>query len=69
LQAFLNSFAEGAGIGPDFIAASDHPYDCRCEKCLAWWASIGPEGDDPDTPGAFGPFTKQEVEAYRGTGD
>lgn len=28
--------------------ASDHPYECRCEKCEVWWASMPPEEDGPD---------------------
>jgi len=43
LQAFLDAFAEKAGIPYDFAAASEHPYNCRCDKCLAWWASMGPD--------------------------
>jgi len=64
LQAFLDAFADKAGIEPDFIAASDHAYNCRCQKCLDWWASMGPDGDDPDAPYAYGPFSKEEIDAY-----
>ena len=42
----------------DLLAASDHPYGCRCEKCREWWRRMGP---DPDT-GQFGPFTKDEID-------
>ena len=64
LQQMLDSIATNTGIDPDFIAASDHPYMCRCRKCLAWWSAIGPDGE-PDDLGAWGPFTKEEVETYR----
>lgn len=35
--------------------ASEHPYECRCKICLAWWKAVGPERDgdeepDPDEP-------------------
>jgi len=60
LQAFLDAFAEKAGIPYDFAAASEHPYNCRCDKCLAWWASMGPDEDD-----GYGPFEPQEIEEYK----
>ena len=41
-----------------FQEASDHNYNCRCDKCLEWWAQMGPDGGDP---GDYGPFTKDEV--------
>lgn len=41
-----------------FMEASDHPYDCDCPKCLTWWAECGPDGGEP---GAYGPFTKSDV--------
>lgn len=63
LQSFLDSFAESCGIPADFIAAGDHPYTCRCQKCLDWWASMGPDGE-PDESGAFGPFSRGEIEDY-----
>ena len=27
----------------DFNEATEHPYMCRCEKCLDWWDLVGPE--------------------------
>jgi hypothetical protein len=39
-------------VGPDFVDASDHPYQCTCNKCREWWSTMGP---DPDT-GLYGPF-------------
>jgi len=39
-------------------AGSNHTYDCRCEKCLTWWAMCGPDGG---VPGNYGPFDKAEV--------
>ncbi len=44
-------------INERFIAASDHPYNCRCSICLEWWKSCGP---DPDSK-RHGPFTDEEV--------
>ncbi len=29
--------------------ATEHPYECRCEKCKVWWESMPPElRDDED---------------------
>ena len=39
-----------------FFEASDHPYECRCEKCKEWWRAVGPEMEDDDTPIGYGPF-------------
>lgn len=44
----------------EFAEASNHPYRCRCQKCLDWWVSVGPDGGEPDN---FGPFTTDEVKA------
>lgn len=55
-----------AEVGEDFAAASDHNFRCRCERCLTWWAKIGPEEDrveGPDGRGRFGPFQGYEVNA------
>ena len=60
----LDTIAENFGIKSDFIEASNHPYYCRCDKCRAWWAGMGPDGD-PDADGAYGPFTKEEIEYYQ----
>lgn len=57
LQGWLDAFAHERGISPDFKAASDHDYDCRCALCLAWWVRMGP---DPVT-GRHGPFTDEEI--------
>ena len=66
LQALLDNIAQSAGIEPDFVASGDHPYTCRCDKCLAWWATMGPDGDpdDPDVSPSFGPFKRSEIEAF-----
>ena len=63
LQRFVDGLAEAAGIEPDFMAASEHPWHCRCQKCLDWWRRLGPDGDDPYEPGAWGPFTYEEIRA------
>ena len=46
-----------------FIEAGNHPYDCRCRKCLDWWVAMGPDGFVPDS---FGPFTTEEVRTRAG---
>jgi hypothetical protein len=48
-------------------AGSEHPFHCRCAVCLTWWVLMGPDGE-PDDPGAYGPFTKREVDAERARG-
>jgi len=69
LQAFLDRYAEEHDISQDVVVGSDHPYDCRCGTCLAWWATVGPEEDEDGSEG-WGPFTREEIEAYReGKGD
>ena len=51
----------------DFIEASDHHFRCRCDKCRAWWAGIGPDHDSctRDTL-YFGPFSEKEIEEIVG---
>jgi hypothetical protein len=47
------------------VVGSDHPHDCRCEICLRWWKSVGPEIDEDWEGNAtynYGPFTKEEFE-------
>lgn len=61
LQNFIDTFIENMGIEQDFVDSSEHPYKCRCDKCLSWWATMGPE--DPNDM-SFGPFNQDEVEAY-----
>ena len=63
LQLFLDTFAAQHKIPDRFVEATDHPYDCRCEKCMEWWARMGPEDDTGDD---FGPFTADEIERYCG---
>lgn len=29
-----------------FDEASNHPYECRCQICLEWLASVPPEEED-----------------------
>lgn len=58
VQNFIDGMKERMGISDDFVAASDHPYRCRCAKCLAWWLSCGPEYGEPQT---WGPFTASEI--------
>lgn len=61
IQNFIDEFVEAFGIEQDFVDASEHPPNCRCDKCLAWWASMGPEDDEGQY---FGPFTSAEVKAH-----
>lgn len=63
LQQFLDAFVESTGIEQDFVDSCEHPYGCHCEKCLHWWARMGPE--DPEEDGEFiGPFRREDVEMY-----
>jgi len=50
LKSFLEKLSDG--LPEDFVEASDHKYDCTCDKCREWWRSMGP---DPET-GMYGPF-------------
>ncbi len=45
-------------VGEDFAAASDHSYNCCCERCRDWWKKMEP---DPDTE-TYGPFSPEEIE-------
>lgn len=31
-----------------FDEASNHPYECKCELCKEWWASVPPEEDEDE---------------------
>lgn len=57
-----NWLAEALGISPRerdvLLDGSEHPYGCRCDTCLDWWAQMGPDEDDE-----FGPFAPEEVYA------
>lgn len=59
LQKLITSLRAKWNIGQDFVAACDHVYSCRCEKCLQWWATIG-----PDDGGDYGPFSLDEIAAF-----
>ena len=52
LTRFLQEFVDHTGIEQGFLDASSHSYTCTCEKCAAWWKSMGPED------GEWGPFGK-----------
>ena len=58
LRSLQDSIASECGISPSFIAASEHPYSCKCYLCKSWWRYMGP---DPDSD-SYGPFTKEEIE-------
>jgi len=64
LQQFVLDLAKEHGISDDFMAASNHNYRCRCEKCLQWWVEMGPEDDGDGW--SFGPFTLEEYLAAGG---
>ena len=51
-----NKSGEDFGISDDFIAASNHPYGCRCDICKKWWADMGTEWE------WNGPFTEANDE-------
>jgi hypothetical protein len=58
----MPDFKSILGISDDFAEASEHKANCRCDKCLMWWATM-PPGEDGET----GPFTLSELQAYRDT--
>ena len=60
LQDFLDAFVMETGIEQDFVDSCEHPYGCSCQKCLNWWARMGPEDEEM----SFGPFTQEQVETY-----
>ena len=64
LQQAVRDLAVANGIPADFMDASNHSYQCRCDSCLHWWVGMGPE-DDGDGWG-FGPFTLEEYLAAGG---
>lgn len=61
LQAVIDAMEKEFGITDEFQESSNHPYSCRCDKCLNWWRIMGPDEDDNGDP-FYGPFTKEEVE-------
>lgn len=66
LQRFLNDMAErivGEPTAKMLMEGSDHPYQCRCTVCLAWWAAVGPEHLN-GIP-TWGPFTAKEIREYK----
>lgn len=59
LQAFLDEYAGEHEIPDDFVAATAHPFTCRCDRCKDWWSEVGPDED-----GSFGPFREAEIMKY-----
>lgn len=51
-------------VNSDFMSASNHDYRCKCNKCLQWWLTVGPE--DTGSGWSFGPFTEAEYVAGGG---
>lgn len=65
IQAVLDQMTQKEpGLIP-ILEASSHNYDCRCDICLQWWVSVGPEDTGNNTWG-FGPFTEEEFVAAGG---
>ncbi len=64
LERLIDLLALDVNISDDFKEACDHPYSCRCDKCLALWARVGPDAEDGLE---YGPFSLAEIEAYRET--
>jgi len=56
----LQKFVDWYGLTQDFVDATEHAGSCRCDKCLKFWSTLGPDED-----GKFGPFSGDEVEEYR----
>lgn len=63
LQKKVRSVFDGL-VASDFMDASDHNYRCKCQKCLQWWVTIGPE--DNGDGWSYGPFTEAEYIAAGG---
>jgi hypothetical protein len=68
IKAFLDALRERAEMADPtarmLLEGSDHPYDCRCDNCLEWWAAVGPEYLGDGRYG-YGPFSEQDIEAAR----
>ena len=62
-QAIRDMFSDDLDV--EFMDATEHPYTCRCESCIKWWVTMGPE-EGPDG-WTFGPFTEAEFLAAGGT--
>jgi len=63
LQAVVDALVAEGEVSENIVQASDHPYRCRCNFCLAWWAEMGPEEDAYGNP-SYGPFSEAEVKQY-----
>lgn len=63
-KAFLKEILH---ISDDFATASDHPRECRCDKCLGWWVDMteGEEGEDLEDAMTDCPFSAEELETAR----
>ena len=64
LQQKIGAIFADLGVTEGFMAASDHAYSCKCDDCLKWWLTVGPE--DAGGGWSFGPFTQAEFEAAGG---
>jgi len=51
-----------AEVGEDFAEATEHQSNCRCDKCLDWWAKMGWEDEETETSPSS-PFSKEEIQA------
>lgn len=57
LQSFIDNMAHQLHIDNSFIESCEHPYNCRCPKCLEWWRTIDPDED------SYGPFSVEKIES------
>lgn len=64
LQDKIRSILSDLDVPDEYMIASDHPYACKCESCLRWWVTVGPE--ETDYGWSFGPFTEAEFLAAGG---
>ena len=58
VQRFLHGL-RNPGDERVLVEGSEHPYQCRCPTCLAWWATMGPEDNH-----SWGPFSEREIREY-----
>lgn len=60
IQKVIDGMKERMGISDSFVTASDHPYTCRCFRCLSWWLACGPS-ENSDGSENWGPFSLDEI--------
>ena len=64
IESFLESLVARAAMAEPtarmLLAGNGHPYECRCDGCREWWATVGPEYLGGGEYG-YGPFTEAEI--------